>query len=264
MSTPELGIPSDPRTRLAVLPQLRHWIIWPLALGILTVVFGFTVKLIPGIVGTELRVDQLLSRHHDATLNWVALAINSLLSPLGIVVILALSFLFLLLVRRCPVNAFAFASVVAFGWLSSEAVKLVVAMPRPDGHLLQYPLLVEAGHDSFPSGHTTFAVAFVIAAYLLARETRWAILTAIVGVLFAVAVAGSRLYIGVHYPSDVIGSLLIAVAAIAFYTGLWNRYGLTVANRVPLLDRFGPIPPAVTCHCQRRGAPLITEHRGNN
>lgn len=80
MSTPELSIPSDPRTRLAVLPQLRHWIIWPVALGILTVVFGFAVKLVPGIAATELRVDRLLSRHHDATLNWVALAINSVLS----------------------------------------------------------------------------------------------------------------------------------------------------------------------------------------
>ena len=80
MSTLELTTSSDPRTRLAVLPQLDHWIIWSVALAFLTVVFGFAVKLIPGIAAPEFRVDQLLSRHHDAVLDWVALSINSVLS----------------------------------------------------------------------------------------------------------------------------------------------------------------------------------------
>lgn len=251
MSTRKLSTFSDYRTRLGILPQLKHWIIWPAVLALFTVLFGFSVKLIPGVAAAEFRSDQLLSRHHNAVLDWIALAINSVLSPLGISVTLAVSFLFLLLARRSPVNAFAFTSVAAFGWLSTEVVKLVVAMPRPNGRLLQHPLLAERGHDSFPSGHTTFAVALAIAAYLLARQTRWAIPTAVLGALFAVVVGGSRLYMGVHYPSDVIGSVLVAASAIAFYTGLWNRFGLTVLNWLPFLRRIGPIPPTEV-HSARR------------
>ncbi|BAS11518.1 phosphoesterase PA-phosphatase related [Arthrobacter sp. Hiyo4] len=40
-----------------------------------------------------------------------------------------------------------------------------------------------------------------------------------------VALVGwSRLYIGVHYPSDVVGSLLAGTAAVVLLAGLWNRF----------------------------------------
>jgi membrane-associated phospholipid phosphatase len=237
-------VPIDPRTRLARLPQLKHWVSWPVVGMVLILLLGFAAKLGPGFAGTELRVDQVLSRHEDGALTAVALAIDTVLSPPGIIVILVLSFLFLLLVRRSPVNAFAFVTVAGIGWLSSELFKRVVAMPRPNGHLLQHPLLAETGQDSFPSGHTTFAVAFAIAVYFLARETRWQRWTAVLGVLFVCAVAGSRVYAGAHYPSDVLGSVLVAASIIGLYAGIWNRYGLRVLNRLTFLRRIGPVPPA--------------------
>jgi membrane-associated phospholipid phosphatase len=233
--------PSDPSVRLARLPQLRRWITVPLLLVLATLILGFGVKLIPGLSGAEFRIDQLLSRHHDAVGNAIALTINTALSPAGIILILLVLFAFLLF-RRSPVNAFAVCSVAAVGWLSSEVFKLFVAQPRPDAHLLQNPLVPADGAGSFPSGHTTFAVAFAIAIYFLARGTRWAPPAAIVGLGFALVVAGSRLYLGVHYPSDVLGSFLVATAAIGFYTGVWNRYGVRILSRIPLLTRIGPIP----------------------
>jgi ABC-type methionine transport system permease subunit len=36
----------------------------------------------------------------------------------------------------------------------------------------------------------------------------------------------------------------VATAAIVFYAGLWNRYGLRVLNRIPFIDRIGPVSPA--------------------
>lgn len=236
-------IPADPRIRLARLPQLRRWITVPLLLVVAILLLGFGVKLIPGLAATEFRFDQLLSRHHNVVGDAIALTINTVLSPPGIILILLCLFLFLLFVRRAPVTAFAVCSVAAVGWLSSEVFKLLVAEPRPDVHLLQHPLVSTDGAGSFPSGHSTFAVAFAIAIYFLARGTRWSLVAAIGGAGFAAVVAGSRLYLGVHYPSDVLGSFLVATAAIGFYTGVWNRYGTRVLNRVPLLARVGPVPP---------------------
>jgi membrane-associated phospholipid phosphatase len=234
----------DPRARLARLPQAPHGVSWSLVGIVLILLVGFMAKWAPGFAQSELVVDQVLSRHEDEPLTALALGINVVLSPPGIVIILVASFLFLLLVRRAPVNAFAFVTVAGIGWLSSEFFKLVVAMPRPNGHLLQHPLLAESGQDSFPSGHTTFAVAFAIAVYFLAHETRWRRFAAVGGVLFVFAVGASRVYAGAHYPSDVLGSVLVGASIIGIYTAIWNRYGLRVLNRFAVLRRIGPVPRA--------------------
>jgi Membrane-associated phospholipid phosphatase len=233
----------------------------PSLLVLATLILGFGVKLTPGVSTAEFRVDQLLSRHHDMVGNAIALTINTVLSPPAIIVILLVLFVFLLVVRRSPVNAFAVCSVAAVGWLSSEAFKLLVAQPRPDAHLLQNPLVPADGAASFPSGHTTFAVAFAIATYFLARDTRWALPVAVAGGCFALVVAGSRLYLGVHYPSDVLGSFLVAPTAIGFYAGLWNRYGMRVLSRVPVLDRIGPIPSPAPSRGRRSAALPAADRR---
>ncbi|TFD10015.1 phosphatase PAP2 family protein [Cryobacterium sp. TMT1-2-2] len=192
---------SDPRARLARLPQLRWWISVSLLLVLVTLILGFAVKLNPRLSGAEFRIDELLSRDHLAVGNTIALTINAVLSPPGIILILLVLFAFLLIVRRSPVNA--------------------------------------------------FAVTFAIAIYFIARGTRGATPAAIIGLGFALLVAGSRLYLGVHYPSDVLGSFLVAPAAICIYTGLWTQYGMHILNWIPFLDRIGPIPPTP----QPRGRP---------
>jgi undecaprenyl-diphosphatase len=98
----------------------------------------------------------------------------------------------------------AFAGAVGINAL----LKLVFARPRP--HLFP-PLVVETDF-SFPSGHVTAAVAvYGFIAFLLwqNRHYIWAVLSA----LWVLAVAFSRIYLGVHYPSD-------TLAAMAF-TSLW-------------------------------------------
>jgi membrane-associated phospholipid phosphatase len=240
------------RTRLAALPTPRHWILWSVLLTVAVLSLGFAVTSIRRISPTEVVVDQELSRDHDAVLTAIALAINVAFSPAGIVVVLACLFAVLLVLSRAPVNAVAVTLLAAAGWLSSEGFKLIVSRARLSSSLLVDPLVPESGWDSFPSGHTSFAVALAIALYLLARNTKWSTTVACAGVVFALAVGASRLYLGVHYPSDIAGAFLGPCAAIIFVSGLWNRYGLRVLGRVPLLARFGPIPdppsPALASH----------------
>jgi len=242
MSAANRSEPGDPRTRLARLPQPQHWLLLSLIGTLAVLLLGFAVKLIPGVLPAELAWDEELTDHQHMVLNWASVTLSTIFSPAGIVAVLAGSFVFLLVVRRSPVNAFAFTGLAAFAWLSSEIFKLIVAEPRPAAALLDHPLLAEAGNDSFPSGHTTFVAAYAIACYLLARGTRWELPVAALGIAAVAGMGVIRLYVSAHYLTDVVGSVLVACTAAVLFAGLWNRIGLIVLNRVPLIGRLGPVP----------------------
>jgi undecaprenyl-diphosphatase len=117
--------------------------------------------------------------------------------------------------------------------VASEVFKLIIARQRPNPAMLVDPLSPETGSNSFPSGHVSFAVALAFALYFLARGTRWSKVIAAAGAALALVVAWSRLYIGVHYPSDVAASFLAASAAVVLLSGLWNRFGPRLVERLP-------------------------------
>ena len=62
----------------------------------------------------------------------MALLLSTVFSPLGGAILLAVICLFLLLVRRAPVNAIGFGAVASVGWLSSQVLKVIVERPRPN------------------------------------------------------------------------------------------------------------------------------------
>jgi membrane-associated phospholipid phosphatase len=99
--------------------------------------------------------------------------------------------------------------VCTIGGLS---LKGIIARPRPDlyaSQQLNIPMaeLLTTQH-SFPSGHTLLASAFAFVVFSHCRDWRgWLAMT------FAVAVAFARVYEGMHWPSDDIGSMLMGFAA---------------------------------------------------
>jgi membrane-associated phospholipid phosphatase len=226
--------PTGTRTRLLILPQARHWIMVGVLLAAAVSALGLIVQSVPGVGATELGIDQDLSRHHAAILTGAAMALNVVFGPVfGVSAILLIS-LIVLLVRKAPVDAAAFGAVASSGWVGSEFFKILIPRDRPNPALLFDPLAPETGSNSFPSGHVSFAVTLSFAVYCLARGTRWARLAAAAGVVLAFVVAWSRLYIGVHYPTDVAASFLAAGAALVLLTGLWNRFAARILQRVPI------------------------------
>lgn len=155
-----------------------------------------------------------------------AIVVNAVLAPLGAICILLLIGSWLAF-KRGLVTALAFVFVGGAGWLSSTIGKQVVHRPRPSAeHMLD--LVSENGLDSYPSGHTAIAIALAWSLGLIvARPGRSRRLTIGIGLAFAVIVGLSRVYLGVHYPTDVIGSFLIATGGVFLAFSAW-----TVAARL--------------------------------
>lgn len=101
---------------------------------------------------------------------------------------------------------------VTINFLFVEIVKLVTARARPE---LQYALAVEKSY-SFPSGHTLFAITFygllVLYSLMFFKNPKAKITSIIIGIILTVAIGFSRIYLGVHWPSDVLASLLIGTS----------------------------------------------------
>jgi undecaprenyl-diphosphatase len=227
------------RRGLLELPQVRHWIISAVLLAAAVLALGLTVQSLPGESAVELGVDQDLSRHHAAVLTVAAMVLNVAFGPVFGLVAIVLIALAVLLVRRSMVDAATFGVLAASGWVASEFFKLLVRRDRPNPGMLFDPLAPETGSDSLPSGHVSFAITLAFALYSLARGTRWARTVAALGVALALVVAWSRVYIGVHYPSDVAASFLAAGAVLILLTGLWNRF----AGRMFQLLRINTATP---------------------
>ncbi len=102
--------------------------------------------------------------------------------------------------------------------IAAPAAKLLLARPRPHW---EDPITV-AGSTSFPSGHAAAAATAAVAALLVAHALGRGALTRLalpaLALLGAAAVAASRVFLGVHYLSDVVGGCLLgAVLALVTY-----------------------------------------------
>ncbi|HET9849732.1 MAG TPA: phosphatase PAP2 family protein, partial [Candidatus Dormibacteraeota bacterium] len=148
---------------------------------------------------------QAIAAHRSQPLTRVA----SIVSNAGSFALLAPLAAALLLLRRWkrPADDLALIVIAAGSALLPTVVKLIVARPRPTIEHLQHLASL-----SFPSEHTTQAAAvYLTIAILLSQDLGrgWRELAGVVAVLIALAVAWSRVYLGLHYPSDVIAGLAL-------------------------------------------------------
>ncbi len=124
------------------------------------------------------------------------------------------------------------AVALLLGTIEIGALKGVISRPRPDLYLslkLNIPMkeLLTTAH-SFPSGHTT-----LVAAAAMVLISRWPDWRGWLAVLLVFAVGVARVYQGLHWPTDIAGSIALGVVAGAIAMRLCS---------LPLVRRFIPKP----------------------
>lgn len=172
-------------------------------LAVLTALLGIGIR--AWAPGFDLETMQAIASHRDATLTTIA----GIVSNAGSFALLApLSIAYLLLRRwKRPADDLALLVIAAGSAVLPSVVKLIVARPRPTLEHLSHVVTL-----SFPSEHTTQAAAiYLTIAIMLSKGLNrgWHDLVIVIAVLIAIAVAWSRVYLGVHYPTDVLAGLLL-------------------------------------------------------
>ena len=150
---------------------------------------------------------------------WFDLAMNDITSLGGVIILslISLSVVVYLFMQGKWKNAVVVAGASASGVILSETLKVGFARPRPD----LVPQLVEVHSLSFPSGHAMLsAVIYLTLGALLARfhkRKRERALIMLYAVLITMLVGASRVYLGVHWPTDVLAGWALGAA----WAALW-------------------------------------------
>ena len=156
-------------------------------------------------------------------LDRVALTLSLIGGPLPMVALAALLFGAFCL-RRHYGHALFFLTIVGGSALLNVLGKVVFRRERPDLWLSLAP----EGDYSFPSGHAMGSMALVAALVFLTWPTRGRWPTLILGILFALGVGLSRLYLGVHYPSDILAGWGASFAWAFGVRALWHMPASTL------------------------------------
>ena len=110
-------------------------------------------------------------------------------------------------------------SLLADLLLCNKMLKPLFDRTRPYYVLGYEPLIPPVGDPSFPSGHT--AVSFAAATAIYAINKKWGI----AAYIFAIVMGFSRLYLGVHFPLDVLGGAVVGVIAAKLVLAVFARSG---------------------------------------
>ena len=151
-------------------------------------------------------------QEHPASWVRVTMLVISYPGSSFVLPLLVVTTVILFWVVRLRLEAVMIGSLSLVSAVLNALLKVLVARPRPDAHWVE--VFQTATGNSFPSGHVMAYLAFwgLLFSFgiLLFRGVRWWRITLlIVSALFVVLVGPSRVYLGDHWASDVLGSYLI-------------------------------------------------------
>lgn len=160
---------------------------------------------------------------------WIVIAVTGI-THIGdsiFLIVLSVGMLGYAVYQRKKLEALALVGCVGGVFLLTPLLKNLFGRPRPD--IVDH--LVHASSASFPSGHTLRSAVVYIALFLILQRllsapflTKYSPLVAIL----IAAIGSSRVVLGVHWPSDIIGGWLIAGLWLLFWWPLLRPQGCGV------------------------------------
>ncbi len=192
------------------------WLLAGVGLAVVALLLGELAKAGP-VTRLNLRVDQHIAAHDRVpVLTTLAKAASTIGEPavgIGLMIIVPL---ILVLVRR-RVDAVKVFCMFGAAFVLAEGGKRLIGEHRPP---LSLQAMAADASPSYPSGHATTAASIAVTFIVIAATAAGRVTAIVLGGLYTLAVAVSRVYLGDHYPLDVLGSVLCAIAAAFIVTGL--------------------------------------------
>ncbi len=129
-----------------------------------------------------------------------------------------------IVIKNKKIGASIFSNLVIITVLN-QLLKRILQRPRPT----EFRIAEETGY-SFPSGHSMVSMAFygyliyLIYKHIKNKYIKWISITLLSTLILLIGM--SRIYLGVHYTSDVLGGFLISIAYLIIYINIMDKYVL--------------------------------------
>lgn len=209
------------RLRRVPVPRIPSW---RLAAATILLTGMWLAMLLFGAGATDRAIYQALYAGRSPALVAIARLLTALGEPSLLIAAGVFCWLWLWHVGRARLG-FILLIVALLGRGLSEVQKYWIGRPRPD---LEAHLVV-VKTQSFPSGHAASSMIFYLTlAFALASGTKWLRLAASGAILLSLLVGASRVMLGVHWPSDVVGGWAFGL--------LWVLLTLRPAERLLRVD----------------------------
>ena len=140
----------------------------------------------------------------------------------GAIFLIVVTIVLFILIKNKKIRLSIFSNLVIITILN-QLLKRILQRPRPT----EYRIIEETGY-SFPSGHSMISMAFygyliyLIYKYAKNKYVKW-ISIVLLSILIC-AIGTSRIYLGVHYTSDVLGGFLISISYLIIYISAVNKF----------------------------------------
>ena len=162
-------------------------------------------------------------QYSSPTLNEIILRVTNLGGVLGVLGLGAVAVGIYLWRRKWQACVQIIAGIGGAGLLNFF-LKLIFSRDRPE---LWDQLIIETNH-SFPSGHAMLSSALAFSLVVVLWHTKWRWVAFVLATIYIFAIGFTRLYLGVHYPTDVVAGWCVSAAwvlIVAFVLGSisWQR-----------------------------------------
>lgn len=140
----------------------------------------------------------------------------------GAIFLITLTVILFILIKNKKIGLSIFSNLVIITVLN-QLLKRILQRPRPT----EFRIIEETGY-SFPSGHSMVSMAFygyliyLIYKYVENRYVKWISIVLLSILICSIGV--SRIYLGVHYTSDVLGGFLVSISYLILFISTVNKF----------------------------------------